>query len=353
MVLRMAYIFALGSALSQLKKLMFDQLQINQTVIQPAIFCGPMAGISHSAFRRLVADFGGYGAQFTEMLSGPALLHENLARSPFTKKRAYEGRVIYQLRLNGEEHIAAVIERLKKAEPFALDINLGCPAPEIIKMGAGVALFSNAAKLDKVLKEIRLHWDGNLTIKCRLGTDEKKWRGEFEKRLGIFESHNVNALFVHPRFFNEKLKRTSRWRYAEWIAQQTSIPVIVNGDIISRESLERCHEQAPGAKGVMIARAAVAQPWIFARLSGRETMDVDFCEVWQRFYRYVCEDFIPEKAIGRLKEFTAYYSRNFFFGHTLSSSVQAAKTLDALFKAAQLFLSANPQAVKQISVSGI
>ena len=99
-----------------------------------------MAGITHSAFRRFVADFGGYGALFTEMLSGKALLHEAIGKTPFTKKRPCEGKVWYQLALCGDEDMEAIVGRLEPLEPTALDINAACPAPEISRAVSAFAV---------------------------------------------------------------------------------------------------------------------------------------------------------------------------------------------------------------------
>jgi tRNA-dihydrouridine synthase len=161
-----------------------------------------MAGITHSAYRRLVADFGGYGALFTEMLSARALVSENITVSPFTKKRPCEGRTFYQLLLTGEENILRVIERLETLEPFGIDINLGCPAPEIRKGGGGggIEVFSDRDRLRKVLESARRSWKGVLTVKCRLGKRSDTWRETFIDRLKIIEESGIEAIAVHPRF---------------------------------------------------------------------------------------------------------------------------------------------------------
>jgi len=311
-----------------------------------------MAGITHSAFRRLAADFGGYGALYTEMLSGRAIISENAAESPYTKKRAAEGAVVYQLLLNGSEDIAAIVDRLSALCPAAIDLNLGCPAPEIRKTKAGAMLFSDIKMLDTVLAALRTAWSGPLIVKCRLGNDSDTWQRVFVERLRLFEAAGVDAIVVHPRFFDEKLKRKARWRLFPWIVSQTVLPVIANGDIVSRSDIENHADMFEGVKGFMIGRMAAARPWIFREFAG-ETVSVDYREVWERLYRYTMEDFEPRKALGRLKEFTAYYSRNFFFGQHLFTAVQNAKSVDAVREAAMEFLSRSPRIVRQPSVSGV
>lgn len=318
-----------------------------------------MAGITHSAFRRLVSDFGGYGALFTEMLSGRAVLHEKVESSPFTKRRPKEGVVWYQLAVNGKEDIPEILDRLKRISPDALDLNAGCPAPEMERAGAGTALFEDAPRFEAVCKSLRSCWDGALTVKCRLWKNEDNWKPEFLKRLKIMENCGVDAMFVHPRFFDEKLKRRARWELFEWICGQTRLPVIANGDIGSIQDIEQNADAFVPVKGIMIGRQAAVRPWIFrefpARLCGRsEALEtIDYAEVFSRFFGYVNEDFPPEKAIGRLKEFTKYYACNFFFGHQLRTAVQKAPSLDILYDEAMRFLAGRPRVVERVSVAGI
>ncbi len=158
-------------------------LCLKNLVIRPPLFLAPMAGVTHSAFRRLVSDFGGHGALFTEMLSGKALLHEKIGATPFTKKRPSEGVVWYQLALSGEEDIPQIIEKLKEVSPAALDVNAACPAPEVLPRGYGASLFRDAARFERVLKTVRRCWDGALTLKCRIGDDNDKWRETFRDRM--------------------------------------------------------------------------------------------------------------------------------------------------------------------------
>jgi len=309
-----------------------SSLSIRNSSFVPRLFCAPMAGISHSAFRRLLADFGGYGALYSEMLSPGALLKENLAISPFTKKRACEGQVIYQLQLTGNEDLKPVIERLRTLEPAGIDVNLGCPAPAIRRTGAGKALFDNIEKLAKTLETIRSCWGGLFTIKCRVGDNSENWEQRFTDRVRLFENSGVDAFCVHPRFSDEKLKRIARWNLFSWIRSQTHLPLIANGDIVDTNALallEHCD-------GLMIGRASVTKPWIFRTMIG-EKVEVDYKEVWLRFFNYTTEDFPPEKAIGRIKEFTIYYAKNFFFGHELFKAVQPSPDLTVLKERALAF----------------
>jgi hypothetical protein len=102
----------------------------------------------------------------------------------------------------------------------------------------------------------------------------------------------------------------------------------------------------------MIGRMAVVKPWIFAEIAGQRP-EIDFWEVWERFFVYLSEDFPPERAIGRLKEFTTYYARNFLFGHELYRAVLSSPTVDIARERARRFLTGRPGLCREPSVAGI
>ncbi|MDR1727914.1 MAG: tRNA-dihydrouridine synthase [Acidobacteriota bacterium] len=319
---------------------MFESLHVHGKTFAPALFLAPMAGITHSAFRRLLSDFGGYGALTTEMLSATAFHQEDPETSPFSRRRACEGPVVYQLRTCGEAVLEAVMAKLaalRPSPPDAIDLNLGCPAPEIQKVASGAALFRDFDRLREVLARIRACYGGPLFVKCRLGDDPDDWRAPFLERLRLFEDYGVDAVTVHPRFSGEKLKRRARWREFPWIAASTRIPVIGNGDIRSPQDVEGRRDFFAPLGGLMLGRVLAQKPWAFREFAGLPPMPFSFAEVWERLYRYTLEDFPPEKAIGRMKEFTAYFSQNFFFGHELFRASRGARDLEGLRSAAMRF----------------
>ncbi len=327
-------------------------LHVQNTKFTPPLFLAPMAGLTHSAFRRLVADFGGYGALYTEMLSGTALLNEKCGQTPFTRRRKQEGKVAYQLLLKGTENIESVIERVAALNPAALDLNLACPAPEIRKQQAGAMLFVDTPRLQQVVRRVRKAWSGILTAKCRLGGDPQDWQQSFSERMRLLEDEGIDAIIVHPRFFKEKFKRLARWRYLPWIANQVRVPVIASGDIGSPDVLQKHAKYFGKIKGIMIGRMAVVKPWIFTEFSG-SNLNVDYAEVWERYCSYVQEDFPETKAVGRIKQFSAYFARNFFYGHQFFSGIQNASSLKQIISHARKFFDSPPRVVLHPSVSGV
>lgn len=327
-------------------------LTIGTLEIVPGLCLAPMAGITHSAFRRLVADFGGYGALWTEMLSGKALAGENLPRSPHTRRSDREGSVFYQLLLDGGEQVEAVVDTVGQLEPAGIDVNLACPAPEVVRRGGGAALFADAGRMRGVVGKVRKRWGGPMTVKCRLGTKGPDWRAAFAERIRMLEDVGIDALIVHPRFFDEKLKRTARREELAWVCSRASVPVVASGDIGSLSTIARCLGAAPGIRAVMVGRMAVVKPWVFAELRGASPV-VDYGEVWMRLFDYISRDFESREALRAIKEFNAYYARNFFFGHELFRKVGASRTPHQAREAAEAFFRRPPRVVREPSVMGV
>ena len=322
---------------------MFESLTLDGKTIAPALLLAPMAGITNSAFRRLLADFGGYGALTTEMLSASAFIHEKTSQSAYSKRRDCEGLVIYQFRTSGEEDLEAIFVKMEGIDATAIDLNLGCPAPEIQQQASGAALFRDFERLKQVLARVRRCYSGTLTVKCRLGDDPETWRQPFLDRLRLFEDHDVHAITVHPRFSTEKLKRRARWQEFPWIAANTKLPVIGNGDVCSMKDVDENRTCFEPLAGLMLGRIVAQKPWIFRDFAGLAKLEIDHAEVWDRLYHYTLEDLPAERAFGRMKEFTAYYAKNFFFGHELYKGIQKAKQVSEVRDAALRFLESAPK----------
>lgn len=322
---------------------MFHEINIRGAVFSPALFCAPLAEVTHSAFRRLVAEFGGCGALFTEMLSGREVLREDLANSPYTKRRPVEKKVFYQLMFRPDDPVERIIGKLAQINPDGIDINLACYAPVIRQIEAGASLFENPVALASVLQAARRSWSGPLTVKIRLGSSTHGAEDRFVERLKIIEEAGIDAITLHTRFFEDKFKRRARHELFRWAVSLTRLPIIANGDIAGPKTVRDNPHLFESIAGIMIGRMAVARPWIFA--AWNEPMEIDVPAVWWKMFQYICEDFTdPKDAMERIELFTSYYARNFHFGHTFHMGIHNAKSLDAMRARAEQFFS-TPQAV--------
>ncbi|MFH0908487.1 MAG: tRNA-dihydrouridine synthase family protein [bacterium] len=329
---------------------MFSETVIRGVSFKPGLFCAPLAEVTHSAFRRLVTDFGGCGALCTEMLAGRQILKDDL-HSPYLRRNPGEKRLIYQLMLRRDDPIDRIIGRLSEIGPDGIDLNLACYAPVVRKVDACSRLFENIPALTEVLQAARRCWAGPLTVKIRLGHDVFDAREQFAERLRVIEESGVDAVTLHPRFFEDKLKRRARHELFAWVASITRLPLIANGDILGARTLRENPALFEKMSGVMIGRMAIARPWIFA--AWEQPMQVDYAGVWRRLHAYIREDFPPVTALKRIKLFTKYYARNFLFGHNFDCAVQNAPSLDAALERANAFFSVSMDLHDEPSLMGL
>jgi tRNA-dihydrouridine synthase len=311
-----------------------------------------MAGITHSAFRRLLADFGGYGALFTEMLAARMILHENPAQSPWLKRRPQEGKVIYQLLVTDTLRLPEILDRLGPLHPDGIDLNSACSAHTVRRQGGGSDLFDDAGRLRAIVRTLRHHFAGPLTVKIRLGHQAPVWRDILRNRLRLFEDEGVDGLTLHVRFEEESLNRTARHAlYADLVAE-TPLPVIANGDITGAGFFRDRADQFATVAGLMVGRMAAARPWVFAQWHD-PTLAVDPVSVWKRLWAYIEEDFPPHQALVRIKILAPYFARNFVFGHTFFSAIQSAPDLATARARSDRFMDASPETFHDISLGGI
>jgi len=330
---------------------MFDECIIRGRRFAPARFCAPLVGYTHSAFRRLVGELGGCGAVWTEMLAGRQILNESFQTSPWLRRRPEESCVVYQLMLNAEDPIERILDWMGEGGVDALDLNLACNARSVRSCSAGSALFDNLDSLRAVLLKVRRHWPHVLTAKIRLGHERPDWQPSFVERVRVLEEAGVDAVILHPRFFEERFKRRARHELFPWAASLTRLPLIANGDLSGPDMLEERANHFQSVSAVMLGRMTVARPWVFSAWD--RPMSVDLANMWDRMCHYVAEDFPPVMALRRLQMFTKYFATNFQFGHQFNLDLAGSGSLQEMRRRAGAFFSRVPVTVAQPTVAGL
>lgn len=329
-----------------------DPLTLRGVTFDPPLFCAPMARITHSAFRRLLADFGGYGGLFTEMLSAKMVLKEDVLRSPWLKRRPADGKVIYQLLVGDTVRLAETLDRLAALQPDGIDLNGACPAYDIRRMGGGADLFEDAVRMRDILRVMRRHYQGPLTVKIRLGRRSDDWRSRLRERLRILEAEGVDAVTLQPRFSEERRGRSVRHHLYAELTAETRLPVIANGEITGVEFYRRHAGDFATTAALMIGRMAAARPWVFAQWHAPDLV-VSHTEVWERLLDYIAEDFSPRQALVQTKIIMPYIARNYVFGHSLFVAVQTAPDFAAARARVSAFLADSPTRLREICLNGI
>lgn len=244
-------------------KPLFHPVSIGNVSISGNVFLAPVAGYSDAAFRSICRSCGA-AFTYTEMVSAEALFRgsgktENLMR------RA-EGEVPFAVQLFGgsaESMSAAVAITLDRVQPEVIDINAGCPVPKIVKGGAGSALTHNPEALFTVVSAaVKAAGSVPVTVKIRSGWDAEhlSWK---EAALAALDA-GVSAVTMHPRTRAQGYEGKSDWTLLTQLVQLVAgrVPVFGSGDLFSAEDA-RCMLTETGCDGVMFARGAMGNPFIF------------------------------------------------------------------------------------------
>jgi tRNA-dihydrouridine synthase B len=317
-----------------------QQIEIQDLRINPPLFLAPMAGLTHSAFRQILSGFGGVGLLSTEMLSAKRLPTENPGISPCLIRTALEKPLSYQLLISTDRDIPPAIDALHRFQADAIDLNMGCPARSVGNYGAGFALMEHPENARRILAEARKRTLLPLTAKIRLGDepDDEK----LKTFCAILEDGGIDMLSVHARFKKESFARRPRWELIARIKEWLRIPVVANGGIFSVQDARDCL-RVSNADGLMIGRGAVIKPWLFAEIA-RDLYGCSIAKpavslpvIYSSYLDLVNELFRPERRLGRLKEFTYYFAKNYKFGHQLSTCIQNSKSMDEAREKADIF----------------
>jgi len=310
-----------------------------------------MAGLTHSAFRTLLLSFGGVGLLSTEMLSARRLPAESDAVSPYLIRTARERPLSYQLLVASARELVPAISALHRCKADSIDLNLGCPAPKVRQAGGGSILMNEPDRVREIVFQARRLTDLPLTAKIRLG--ESLDPARLCNFCRMLEGEGIDLLTVHARLRGEPFGRRPRWEWIAKVKEWVAIPVIANGSVASVDDARSCLRQS-GADGLMIGRAAPERPWIFADIA-REIYGAD-CPPHRRslpiIYAELLEGlvarFSPERRLGRLKEFTHYFARNYTFGHHLAAAVQSSGSIDQAWERAYDFFRKNEPAAESV-----
>lgn len=242
-----------------------NPLRLGHLLLPSNVLMAPLAGYTSYPFRILCQELGA-GLAFTEMVSANALKYKDKAteRLLFTTDRER----IKAVQLLGND--PAVMEKAACSEALSafdiIDINMGCPVPNIFKSGEGSALLGDPKRAAAVIRGCRRSGKP-VTVKIRIGIREDElFAAEFAK---LCEDAGADLISIHGRSRSMMYDGTPYYDQMEQAKASVSIPVIVNGGIFSDSEAEHMLE-ATGADGVMIARYALQDPFIFSRLTGKE-----------------------------------------------------------------------------------
>ena len=228
------------------------------------IMLAPLAGVTDAAFR-IICEENGADKTFTEMVSVNALLYDNKATHEIMYRSDLEKNCNIQIFGNDPAIIEKVVkEKINPRDDFKeISFNMGCPAPKIFKNGQGSALMGDIRKAQEIAKTLVDSTDKIVNIKFRLGIDENSINYiDFGKAL---EDAGVDYVILHARTRSQQYSGKANWDDIRKLKEALSIPVVANGDCFSVEDYIKIIKTT-NADGVMIARGAMGNPFIFRQI---------------------------------------------------------------------------------------
>lgn len=236
--------------------------KIGNINIEGGLCLGPMAGVSDLPFRRLCKEMGA-SLLVTEMVSAKAIYFKNKNTEPLMKIDKDEHPVALQLFGSYPDIIALIAAQIENRDFDIFDFNMGCPVPKIVNNGEGSALMKNPKLVEEILLKLVKSVKKPVTLKIRKGFNEDNINAvEIAK---IAEASGVSAIAVHARTREQYYSGKADWSIIKAVKSAVNIPVIGNGDVTDGKSAEEMYEYT-GCDGIMIARAARGNPWIFREI---------------------------------------------------------------------------------------
>ena len=288
------------------------KLKIGNVELENNIILAPMAGISDLPFRVICKKFGP-SLVCTEMVSSKALYYDSYKTRKMMNVENENRPISVQIFGSDSETMGFAA---REVSDFAdiVDINMGCPAPKIVKSGDGSKLLLNLDKCKEIIREVVQNSTVPVTVKMRKGWDnEHVVAVDLAK---IAESEGVKAVTVHGRSRDEFYSGKVDKNIIKKVKEAVSIPVIASGDVVDEKSAIEMFETT-NCDGIMIGRGAIGNPWIFKEIlyyletgnkQAKPTIEEKHAIIREHLNLLV-EKKGEEVAVKEFRKYLAYYTK--------------------------------------------
>ncbi len=239
-------------------------MKIGSFVTDNNIFLAPMAGVTDKAYR-IICKSQNCGMVYTEMISSKGMYYGSKRTELMLDIDPREGKTAVQIFGSDPEIMGYMAETIGDNERVSIiDINMGCPAPKIVKNQDGSALMKDPKTAEAVVKKVVEKAKKPVTVKIRKGWDDNSVNAvEFAKMI---EAAGANALTIHGRTRMQMYEGVADWDIIKKVKDSINIPLIGNGDVRSPEDAKRLIEHT-GCDGIMVGRGAMGNPFIFKKIT--------------------------------------------------------------------------------------
>lgn len=303
------------------------------------LLLAPMATLSHEALRNLIFRFGGCDEYYCEMIHATSLVSGGKFEEFYIRTQPEPDKMVWQLTDYREEALKEASKIVSELGGIGIDINMGCPAPDIYRTGAGCAWMSKPLQeVSSMLSKVKSVLDSSTTsckrLSCKIRLGEEDFT--IEKLFAYCDmlvSEGVTQITLHPRTRKEKYTRKARWEYVNQLCEylktkysSLNLQIIGNGSIFSVEDAISSIKKAPNIDGIMLGRSAIQKPWLFKQISSALSneefkTEIDLFEFAIDFMKDI-ENCQPQEFWKTRKQrFFIYFCDNFQFGNYLKSQL--------------------------------
>ena len=289
-------------------------LKIGNVELENNLILAPMAGVTNLPFRVICKEIGDPGMLCTEMASSRAMFHNDQKTKRLFNTEGEKRPISFQVFGSDEESIEYAIKYMNDFADI-IDINMGCPAPKVVKNGDGSKLLLDLDKAKSIMETAVKASKVPVTVKIRKGWDKDHIVAvEVAK---IAEEVGISAITVHGRTRTEFYTGKADWDIIKKVKESVKIPVIGNGDVIDEESAYRMFEET-NVDGIMIGRGSFGNPWIFKNIkhyleTGEKLeppSNEEKLEVIKKHIELAVKEKGEDIAVKELRKHISWYTKN-------------------------------------------
>lgn len=316
----------------------------------------PMQEVTDWAFWKLVAGYGGPDVYFTEYFRvyPGSRLDKNILRSVDDNPTGKPA--VAQMIGNDIDELVRTARELEQHPVAAIDLNLGCPAPIVYRKCAGGGLLREPQRIDRILGALREAVSIPFTVKTRIGFESRE---EFDGLLAVFGRHAIDLLTVHGRTVRDRYTSEVNYDRIRQAVESLTCPVLANGNVYSAAKGGDVLRDT-GAKGLMIGRGAIRNPWLFEQFRQRHRGEtpvfprgVDVLDYIHNLYEATCLPGSKEQSqVQHMKRYMNFIGLGVDAEGTFLHDIRRVGTRAAFFEVCNRFLDHNnPMALEPLPLN--
>ncbi len=312
------------------------KLKIGNVELENNLILAPMAGVTDLPFRIICKKYGNPGLVCNEMVSSKAITFEDEKTLKMLHLEESERPISMQIFGSDPQIMGEATKVICKIADI-VDINMGCPAPKVVKNGDGSKLLLDLDLAEKIIQEVVKNSTKPVTLKIRKGWDKEHIVAV--KLAQIAEKNGIDAITVHGRTRDEFYMGIADWDIIRQVKESVKIPVIGNGDVKNAEDAKKMFEET-GCDGIAIGRASLGNPLIFKEIAlnlGENVLKNDF--LLKNKFQIIMEHFqilISEKgeytAVREIRKHVAWYVKGLKNATVVKNKINKVETKEEFAK---------------------